>query len=124
MSTAQVAECDERLRAESKAHNEKMKEKDAHLTLVKADYYRLEANTTRILQETTAQAEASEAEAKEARAAADKYEVELRGLRALMDDLRPDEEGRISIESAVKILVPEGEQEHLLTKSVGALEKY
>ena len=124
MSTAQVAECDERLRAESKAHNEKMKEKDAHLTLVKADYYRLEANTTRILQETTAQAEASEAEAKEARAAADKYEVELRGLRALMDDLRPDEEGRISIESAVKILVPQGEQEHLLTKSVGALGKY
>ena len=74
-----------------------MKEKDAHLTLVKANYHRLEANTTRILQETTAQAEASEAEAKEARAAADKYEAELRGLRALMDDLRPDEEGRISI---------------------------
>ena len=116
MFTAQVAECVERLRAESKAHNEKMKEKDAHLTLVKANYHRLEANTTRVLQETTAQAKVSEAEAKEARAAADKYEAELLGLRALMDDLRPDEEGRISIESAVKILVPQGEQEHLLTK--------
>ena len=30
----------------------------------------------------------------------------------------------VSIESAVKILVPQGEQEHLLTKSVGALGKY
>ena len=100
-----------------------MKEKDAHLTLVKANYHRLEANTTRVLQETTAQAKASEAEGKEARAAADKYEAELLGLRALMDKLRPDEEGRISIESAVKILVPEGEQAPLLTKSAGALGK-
>ena len=80
-SIAQVAERDGRLRAECKAHNEEMKEKDAHLTSLRAKYYRLEANTTLVLQETTAQAKASEAEASEARAAAGKYAAECHEAR-------------------------------------------